>query len=226
MCIQFLGKKGLSPSEAMTVTQEHKGSKCYCHMPLQGPPEDKTRWKCHNSGSIKTSHSTAAHSTCTQPPGHPVQSLPHPQSRHPTGFGHTKRTGFSMCLYNPAAQFLLLCLSQSLPAHTRFSCAALSEAQPCQARDSWPSTLFSGQPVKSCVPRRAAAAWPLPLWVTWALAPGLVPVGQRHSWLHHACHTIPPIRTGGLPVWEKILSKQWLTFGKYIWKALKNQYKN
>lgn len=158
-------------------------------MPLQGPPEDKTRQKSHNSGSTKTSHSTAARSTCTQPPGHPVQSLPHPQSRHQRGFGHTKRTGLSMWLYNPAAQFLLLCLSQSLPAHARFRSTALPPK---------PTVLRTTS--KSCVPRRAAAAWPLPLWVTWALAPGLVPVGQTHSWLHHACHTITPIRTAGLPV--------------------------
>lgn len=115
LCIRYLEKKKDCPHQKplLHLTQEHKGSKSYSHMPLQGPPENKTRQKCHNSGSIKTSHFT----------GHPIQPAPHPQSRHQTGFGHTNRTGLSMWLYKPAAQFLLLSLSQSLTAQL---CGSLS----------------------------------------------------------------------------------------------------
>lgn len=146
------------------------------------------RQKCRNSGCIKTSHFTAGHPTCTTP-GHPIQSAPHPQ----TGFGHTNRAGFSMWLHNSAAQFLLMSLSQSLMAYTRFSCAALSETQLC------PRT---GQPAKSIILSTASkvlcsqegAAWSLPLWVTWALAAGLVLMGQTHCMATPgpSCHTIPP----------------------------------
>lgn len=64
------------------ITQEHKGSKCYCHMPL--PPEDKTRQKCHNSGSITIAfHSGTLHLH----PAHQDTQL----SLHPTRRAHTRQ---------------------------------------------------------------------------------------------------------------------------------------
>lgn len=189
LCIPYLEKKKDCPHQKplLHLTQEHKGSKSYSHMPLQGPPEDKTRQKCHNSGSIKTSHFTAAHQD-TQFSLHPT---PRADTRQDLG-SPTEQD--SECGYISQQPSFCCCLS---PSPARLSCAALSAALHC------PST---GQPVKaivltttsegSGVPRRAAA-WSLSLWVTWA--PNQVWYLWDPAWIHLACHTLPPIRRGSLP---------------------------
>lgn len=174
-----------------------------------------------------TFHSSTLHLhyTCTQPWGHPIQSLPHPQSRHQTGFGHTNRTGFSMWLYNPAAQFLLLCLSQPFTAHSRFSCAALSEAQPCPSTGQLAKSIVLRTTSKVSCSQESSCLATAPLG-NLGTCPKFGTCGTDTVMGNYAWQAISPIRTGSHPVWEKILSKQWLTSSKYVRKALKNHYKN
>lgn len=198
-----------------SMQHEHKGSECYCQVPLQGPPEHKKRQKCHNYQDTAfqscTLHVHAAH----QDNQFSLRPSPRAGTRQELGTPAEQDSAWGYIIQQPH-----FCHCLSLMAHTQFSWAALrsttltAQAQTSRSIVLWTtSKVFPGGQLLGHCPSGSPGHLPQ----VWCLR-------DRHTaLLHQACQATPPIGTGTSQC-ERKASPNRLTSNKYVWQAPKKHY--